>query len=66
MSLRVFLADMQKRHQLMQIDDQVSPRFEVSAFMKELDEGPILYFDSVRGSRTKIVAARVESMPPAP
>ena len=56
MSLRSFLADMQKRHQLMQIEDEVSPRFEVSAFMKELDEGPILYFDSVKGNRTKIVA----------
>jgi len=56
MSLRSFLADMQKRNQLMQIEDEVSPRFEVSAFMKELDEGPILYFDNVKGNRTKIVA----------
>jgi UbiD family decarboxylase len=47
---------MQKRNQLVQIDDEVSPRFEVSAFMKEFDAGPILYFDSVKGSRSKIVA----------
>jgi len=56
MSLRSFLADMQKRNQLVQIEDEVSPRFEVSAFMKEFDEGPILYFDNVKGNRTKIVA----------
>jgi len=56
MSLRGFLADMQKRNQLTQIDDEVSTRFEVSTFMKEFDEGPILYFDTVKGSRAKIVA----------
>jgi UbiD family decarboxylase len=56
MSLRGFLADMQKKNQLVQINDEVSPRFEVSAFMKEFDNGPILYFDNVKGSRSKIVA----------
>jgi len=55
-SLRGFLADMQKKNQLVQIDEDVSPRFEVSAFMKEFDGGPILYFDNVKGSRSKIVA----------
>ena len=47
---------MQKKNQLVQIDEDVSPRFEVSAFMKEFDGGPILYFDNVKGSRSKIVA----------
>ena len=56
MSLRSFLGEMQKKNQLVQVDDEVSPRFEVSAFMKELDGGTILYFDNVKGSRTKIVA----------
>ena len=56
MSLRGFLADMQKKNQLVQIDEDVSPRFEVSAFMKEFDGGRILYFDNVKGSRSKIVA----------
>jgi 2,5-furandicarboxylate decarboxylase 1 len=55
-SLRGFLAEMQKKSQLVQINDEVSPRFEVSAFMKEFDGGPILYFDNVKGSRSKIVA----------
>lgn len=56
MSLRGFLADMQKKNQLVQIDEEVSSRFEISTFMKELDGGPILYFDSVKANHTKIVA----------
>ncbi len=56
MSLRSFLAEMQKKGQLVQVDDEVSTRFEVSAFMKKFDGGPILYFDNVRGSSSKIVA----------
>jgi len=56
MSLRGFLADMQRKNQLVQINDEVSRRFEVSAFMKEFDNGPILYFDNVKGSHSKIVA----------
>jgi len=56
MSLRSFLAEMQKQNQLFQVDDEVSPRFEVSAYMKEFDAGPILYFDNVKGSSAKIVA----------
>jgi UbiD family decarboxylase len=56
MSLRSFLAEMQKKNQIKQIDKEVSPKFEVSAFMKEFDNGPILYFDAVKGNRTKIVA----------
>ncbi len=56
MSLRGFLADMQRKNQLVQINDEVSRRFEVSAFMKEFNNGPILYFDNVRGTPSKIVA----------
>ena len=56
MSLRSFLAEMQKKNQIVQIDEDVSPRFDVSALMKEFDGGPIIYFDSVKGTRCKIVA----------
>jgi len=56
MSLRNFLAEMQKKSQLVQIDEEVSPRFEVSALIKEFDGGPILYFDNVKGTHHKIVA----------
>jgi len=56
MSLRSFLAEMEKKNQLVEIDEEVSPHFEISGFMKEFDGGPVLYFDNVKGSRTKVVA----------
>ena len=56
MSLRSFLAEMQKKDQLLQLEEEVLLRFEISAIMKEFDAGPILYFDNVKGSPTKIVA----------
>jgi len=56
MSLRSFLGEMHRKHQILEIKDEVSPRFDVSAFMKEFDGGPILYFDNVKGRETKIVA----------
>jgi len=58
MSLRSFLAEMHRKNQILEVKDEVSPRFEVSALMKELDGGPpILYFDNVKGRETKIVAS---------
>jgi len=56
MSLRSFLAEMQRKHQVLEVKEEVSPRFEVSTFMKEFDGGPLLYFYNVKGSKTKIVA----------
>jgi len=56
MSLRSFLGEMHRKHQMLEVKDEVSPRFEVSAFMKEFDGGPVLYFDNVKGRETKIVA----------
>jgi len=56
MSLRSFLGDMHKKHQILEVKEEVSPRFQISAFMKEFDGGPILYFDNVKGRETKIVA----------
>jgi 2,5-furandicarboxylate decarboxylase 1 len=56
MSLRSFLAEMHKKQQMLEISEEVSPKFEISAFMKEFDGGSILYFDNVKGKETKIVA----------
>jgi UbiD family decarboxylase len=47
---------MHKKQQMLEISEEVSPKFEVSAFMKEFDGGPVLYFDNVKGKETKIVA----------
>jgi len=56
MSLRTFLGEMHKKQQMLEVTEEVSPRFEVSTFMKEFDGGSILYFDNVKGRETKIVA----------
>jgi len=56
MSLRSFLGEMHKKQQMLEVKEEVSPRFEISAFMKEFNGGPILYFDNVKGRETKIVA----------
>jgi len=55
MSLRSFLEGMEKRREIIHVKEEVSPRFEVSAIMKESDGGPILQFDRVKGHATKIV-----------
>jgi len=56
MSLRSFLGEMHRKQQMLEVKEEISPRFEVSTFMKEFDGGPILYFDNVKGRETKIVA----------
>jgi len=56
MSLRSFISEMKKKKQVVQVEDPVSPRFEISAFMKEFDGGPILHFNNVKGTNTKVVA----------
>jgi len=57
MSLRNFLGEMHRKQQILEVKEEVSPRFDASAFMKEFDGGPILYFDNVKGHETKIVAS---------
>jgi 2,5-furandicarboxylate decarboxylase 1 len=56
MSLRSFLGEMHRKDQMLEVKEEVSPRFEISTFMKEFDGGPVLYFDNVKGRETKIVA----------
>lgn len=56
MSLRGFLQDMEEKGEVIHIEDQVSPRYEISSVMKAFDDGPILIFDNVKGYRTKMVA----------
>jgi len=56
MSLRSFLEEMEKESEIVHIREQVSPRFEISSIMKAFDGGPILFFDNVKDSQTKILA----------
>jgi UbiD family decarboxylase len=47
---------MEKEKEVIHVKEQVSPRFEISSIMKAFDGGPILFFDNVKGFKTKIVA----------
>ena len=55
MSLRGFLEEMEKKGEVFHVKEEVSPRFEASLIMKAFDSGPILYFDKVKGQKTRIV-----------
>jgi len=56
MSLRSFLQQMEKQKEVMHIEEEVSPRFEISAMMNAFDGGPILFFDNIKGFKIKTVA----------
>ncbi|MGB9959512.1 MAG: UbiD family decarboxylase [Candidatus Bathyarchaeales archaeon] len=57
MSLRSFLENMEKRGEVLHVKDETSPSFEIPYIMKSFDnEGPILLFENVAGSKTKVVA----------
>jgi len=55
MSLRSFLGETHRKQQMLEVSEEVSPKSEVSALMKQFDGGPVLYFDKVKGKETKIV-----------
>lgn len=57
MSFRDFLKEMDEQKQVLHIKEQVSTRFEISRLMEEFDdEGPLLLFEKVTGSKTKVAA----------
>jgi 2,5-furandicarboxylate decarboxylase 1 len=57
LSLREFIAKMEKRKEILHIKEAVSTRFEVSYLMKNFDnDGPVLMFENVKNSATKVVA----------
>lgn len=56
MSLRGFLEEMEKKGEVAHVEEEVSPRFEASSIIKAFDSGPVLYFDEVKGHKTRIVA----------
>ncbi|MEM2911314.1 MAG: UbiD family decarboxylase [Candidatus Bathyarchaeia archaeon] len=57
MSLRSFLEKMETRGEVLHIKDELSTNFEISHLMKSFDnEGPVLLFENVEDSKTKVVA----------
>ncbi|PMB74302.1 UbiD family decarboxylase [Candidatus Bathyarchaeota archaeon] len=57
MSLKSFLEQMENRKEVLHIEDEVSPNFEIAYIMKSFsDNGPILLFEKVEDTKTKIAA----------
>ncbi|MEM2816044.1 MAG: UbiD family decarboxylase [Candidatus Bathyarchaeia archaeon] len=57
MSLRDFLELMEEKDQVLHVENDVSPKFEISYFIKRFDkDGPILLFEKVRDGMNKVVA----------
>lgn len=57
MNLRSFLEQMEGKNEVLHIRDEVSTNFEIPYLMKSFDnDGPILLFENVEGTKTKIVA----------
>lgn len=55
MSLRTFLKQEEKEGEVIRISDTTSTRFEISAILKELEEGPIVIFENVEGYDARVV-----------
>jgi UbiD family decarboxylase len=47
---------MEAKGEVLHVKEGLSPRFEIAAIMKAFDKGPILFFENIKGSRTKVVA----------
>jgi 2,5-furandicarboxylate decarboxylase 1 len=57
MSLREFLEQKEKEGQILHVKDEVSKAFEISHLINSFgNDGPILFFEKVKGSRVKVVA----------
>jgi len=57
MSLREFLSRMEREREVLHVKDELATRFQVSYVVKKFDcEGPVLFFDRVRGFETRIAA----------
>src|SRR5271170_5200423 len=53
-SIRPFLELLEKRGELLRIEQPVDPRFEISALLSAAAAGPALLFDNVAGSALRV------------
>ncbi len=56
MSLREFLEEMEAEREVLKIEKKLSPKYQIPAVMKALDNGPILIFEKVKNFENKVVA----------
>lgn len=54
-SLRSFLEECKSRNELLEVDEELSTVFEVAAWLKKLDGGPVALFRNVRESEVPVV-----------
>lgn len=55
MDLRNFLDELEKKDELNRIGEELSPEFEVSRKLKELDGGPAVIFEKIKGCKMGVV-----------
>ncbi len=60
-SLRPCIADLQRSAALLRVQDEVDIRFEISAYLAELADGPAVMFDSIRGHGLRAVGNLLNS-----
>ncbi|RJS89168.1 UbiD family decarboxylase [Candidatus Bathyarchaeota archaeon] len=53
--LRGFLEDLERRGELLRVEEELSPRFEIPAVLRALDGGPAVLFERVEGFDSKVV-----------
>ena len=55
--LRNFLKNLEKNNELIHVQEEIDPRFEVSAFLRQFDQdkAPAVMFDCVKGGAAKLV-----------
>ncbi len=57
MSLRQFLAEMEREKEVLHIKDKVSTKYEMSRIIRSFDKrGPILLFENVKSHRNRVAA----------
>jgi len=56
MSLRIFLNKMEERNEVIHVSDMISPRYEIASVLESFPNGPIFFFEKVKGFETKVVA----------
>ncbi len=54
--IRGYMAEMQRRGELLAVERPVSTRFEIAGVTARADGGPALLFENVRGSRFRLVS----------
>ncbi|MHB1834698.1 MAG: UbiD family decarboxylase [Solirubrobacteraceae bacterium] len=62
-SLRSALAVLERDGELVRVTEPVSPRYELSALLASVDDGPALLFEQVEGSRMPVVGGVMGSRP---